>query len=225
MPQTFNCNKDPLSAFRAAKRSISSGGVIVVPTDTVYGLAADAFQPEAVGRLLEIKGRTAAPPVLVGSIETFQAIVDVLPEPALALAKRFWPGPLTLVLRTRPGLLWGDTVAVRIPRHNFLLQLLDEIGPLAVSSANISGRRPALSVRSARGSLRDKPAVYIDGDRIDNPDRVPSSIVDLTDFCEDSAGRIFEGVSPKTAQPRLLRDGAVPWKSLEKAMQMKLVKQ
>jgi tRNA threonylcarbamoyl adenosine modification protein (Sua5/YciO/YrdC/YwlC family) len=181
----------------AAQRAISFGELVVLPTDTVYGIGADAFSPSAVDGLLAAKrrGRDMPVPVLVGAWSTVEGLVDVMTPAADRLRKAFWPGGLTLVLRHAASLAWdlGDawgTVAVRMPMDPVALELLARTGPLAVSSANVSGSPPAATCEQAREQLGDTVAVYLDGGPSGEP--VPSTIVDCT----------FD-------PPRLLRAGAL----------------
>lgn len=180
-----------------AVRALKGGELVVLPTDTVYGIAADAFDAYAVASLLATKGRgrDMPVPVLVGSWHTLDGLVDVLPADALTLVRAFWPGGLTLVVRHSLSLAWdlGDTdgtVAVRMPLHPVALEVLKETGPLAVSSANRSGQPAAASCTEAMDQLGDDVAIYLDGGVC--PDPVASTIVDLTG-----------------ATPRLVRPGAV----------------
>ena len=153
-----------------ALTALAAGGLVVIPTDTVYGLAARPELPKAVGAIFRAKGRPSgkALPVLAASIEDLDPIVRLSPE-ARRLAGRFWPGPLTLVLPRRPG--WrgelgegaSDTVAVRIPRSTVALELLAGSGPLAVTSANRSGEPPARTVEEARAALGAEVEVFVDG--------------------------------------------------------------
>lgn len=185
------------AAVQDAAAAIRAGELVVLPTDTVYGLGADAFSPMAVRALLDAKGRgrDQPVPVLVGSWRTVNALADTLPPEAGDLIAAFWPGALTLVLRQGDGLTWdlGDTdgtVAVRMPLHPVALELLAETGPLAVSSANRTGQPPAMTAQDAHDQLGDAVAVYLDGGPA--TDTVASSIVDLTG-----------------ERPRLLRAGAI----------------
>nr|MDP9101748.1 L-threonylcarbamoyladenylate synthase [Actinomycetota bacterium] len=170
----------------------------VLPTDTVYGLAADAFSPDAVGRLLAAKGRgrDLPVPVLVGSGRTLDGLADSVSPVARELIDAFWPGALTLVVRAAPSLAWDlgetrGTVAVRMPLHPTALAVLAETGPLAVSSANRTGHPPAPDAQQALEQLGTAAAVYLDAGAVGEP--VPSTILDLTG-----------------ARPRVLRAGAVP---------------
>ena len=186
------------AGLAAATTAVRAGELVVLPTDTVYGVGADAFDPAAVRRLLEAKGRGRAmpPPVLVGSAATLDALASAVPSWARDLVEQYWPGPLTLVVREQSSLQWdlGDTrgtVAVRMPHDSVALELLARTGPLAVSSANLTGRPAATDADQAAEMLADKVAVILDGGP--TVDDRPSTIVDCT-----STG------------PRVLRVGAVP---------------
>ncbi len=201
---TYDCG-DPntrKAGLAAATRSVQRGEVVVLPTDTVYGIGVDAFTPAAVDALLAAKrrGRDMPVPVLVGSWATLDGLVDALPPEADLLRKAFWPGGLTLVVRHAAALAWdlGDahgTVAVRMPLHPVAVELLQRTGPMAVSSANVSGSPPATNADEARAQLGEDVAVYLDAGPSGEP--VASSIVDCT-------------VHP----PRLLRAGAVSTEAL-----------
>ena len=186
-----------VTGLAEAAASLRKGDLAVIPTDTVYGLAADAFSPPAVTGLLTAKGRgrLIPPPVLVGTVRAATALVEDLSASGKDLIDEFWPGALTLVLRANRNLIWdlGDTkgtVAVRMPLHELALELLKETGPLAVSSANRSGAPPATTAADAEAQLGEAVAVYLDGGPCSAD--VPSTIVDLT------------GVVPK-----LLRRGVI----------------
>ncbi|MDS1270461.1 L-threonylcarbamoyladenylate synthase [Lipingzhangella sp. LS1_29] len=168
-----------------AASAVRRGEVVVLPTDTVYGIGVDAFSPDAVNALLNAKGRgrDAPPPVLVGSVRAAQALVEDLGEQGRSLIDAFWPGPLTVVCGARPSLSWdlGDTkgtVAVRMPMHPLALELLREVGPMAVSSANRTAQTPALTAEQARQQLGESVAVYLEGGEC--AEATPSTIVDLT---------------------------------------------
>lgn len=169
----------------AAATAVLAGQLVVLPTDTVYGLGADAFRAEAVSSLLAAKrrGRHMPPPVLVGSVRAATALVEDLGPEGQALVDEFWPGGLTLVCRSTRTLQWdlGDakgTVAVRMPLHPVALDLLRETGPMAVSSANLSGLAAATTAAQAQDQLGDVVSVYLDGGPC--PDTGASTIVDLT---------------------------------------------
>src|SRR5918995_1116727 len=172
MSPIFDCRDEAqlLAGMRQARQAIGRGELVVLPTDTVYGIAADAFSARAVQGLLEAKGRTrqSPPPVLVAGITTLRALVAEVPEAVERLVEAFWPGGLTIVLPAQPSLSWdlGDThgtVAVRMPANNLALELLEETGPLAVSSANLTGKAAAIMASDAKDMLGDSVAVYLDG--------------------------------------------------------------
>ncbi len=172
--------------FAEARMALSQSGLVVLPTDTVYGIAADAFDPAGVRRLLRAKGRgrKMPTPVLIGSADTLRALATNLSPETRALAKAFWPGGLTLICRQQSSLQWdlGDsrsTVALRMPDHPDALELLADNGPLAVSSANLSGHPPATTIDEATTMLTDSVDVYLDGGPTAGP--TPSTIVDATD--------------------------------------------
>src|SRR6266480_1622505 len=174
-----------VTGLAEAAASLRKGDLAVIPTDTVYGLAADAFSPPAVTGLLAAKGRDRQmpPPVLVGTVRAATALVEDLSASAKDLMDEFWPGALTLVLRANRNLIWDlgetkGTVAVRMPLHEITLELLKETGPLAVSSANRSGAPPATTAADAEAQLGEAVAVYLDGGPCSGD--VPSTIVDLT---------------------------------------------
>ncbi len=168
-----------------ASRAISRGDLVVIPTDTVYGIAADAFTPDAVRKLLDAKGRgrSMPPPVLVGSVTTLDGIATDIPEHGRRLVEEFWPGALTIICRQQPSLVWDigdtdDTVAVRMPDHEVAIDLLTATGPLAVSSANLTGLPAATTCADAQEQLGESVAVYLDAGT--TPGAVASTIVDLT---------------------------------------------
>jgi tRNA threonylcarbamoyl adenosine modification protein (Sua5/YciO/YrdC/YwlC family) len=159
-----------LTGMRLARVAIGRGDLVVLPTDTVYGVAADAFNPAAVQRLLDAKGRTrqSPPPVLIPGIPTLDALASEVPDQVRALVAEFWPGGLTVILPARDSLQWdlgetGGTVALRMPDNRVALELLSETGPLAVSSANLTGEPAAQTAAEAEGMLGDSVAVYLDG--------------------------------------------------------------
>ena len=173
------------TGLKEAASAVRRGHLVVLPTDTVYGIGADAFTPSAVADLLAAKGRgrDMPVPVLVGSFQVLDALVPGLPSVGRALVEAFWPGGLTIVARHTPTLAWDlgesrGTVAVRMPADPLALELLTETGPMAVSSANRSGLPPATTCANARAQLGDTVAVYLDGGP--TPGAVPSTIIDLT---------------------------------------------
>jgi tRNA threonylcarbamoyl adenosine modification protein (Sua5/YciO/YrdC/YwlC family) len=169
----------------AATLAVQRGELIVIPTDTVYGVGADAFDPASVRRLLAAKGRgrDMPPPVLVSTPTTLDALAVGVPQYARKLVEELWPGPLTLVCKQQPSLQWdlGDTrgtVAVRMPDHPVALEVLARTGPLAVSSANRTGMPAATDADAAESMLGESVEVYLDGGSTPGP--VPSTIVDAT---------------------------------------------
>jgi L-threonylcarbamoyladenylate synthase len=182
----------------AAADAIARGELVLLPTDTVYGVAADAFTPTAVTGLLAAKnrGRAMPVPVLIGEASTLGGLVLDLPDSARLLAEAFWPGGLTLVVEHAPSLAWdlGDaegTVAVRLPDDDLTRDLLRRTGPLAVSSANRSGRPAATTAQQADEQLGERAAVVLDGGP--RASSAASTIVDCT-----------------APTPRVLRVGAIP---------------
>lgn len=172
-------------AITAAARAVRSGAVVVLPTDTLYGIGADAFNSSAVASVLAAKGRgrDMPVPVLVGSWATIDGLVNFVPAVLRDLIEAFWPGGLTVVVEHAPSLAWdlGDargTVAVRMPLHPVALELLAETGPMAVSSANVTGQPPAVTAQQAYAQLGESVSVYLDGGEV--PLGRPSTIVDLT---------------------------------------------
>lgn len=187
MSSVYDCG-DPeqrATGLRHATDALRRGELVVLPTDTVYGLAADAFSAEAVGALLAAKGRGRAmpPPVLVPDARTLDGLAADVPATARALVEAFWPGALTLICWAQPSLRWdlgdtGGTVALRMPHHEVALELLTATGPLAVSSANLTGQPAATTAAAARDQLGDAVAAYLEaGPTADSP---PSTIVDAT---------------------------------------------
>ncbi len=195
----FDCD-DPgqrETGIASAISALKGGRLVVMPTDTVYGIGADAFDSAAVASLLAAKGRgrDMPVPVLVGSWHTIDGLVYSVPQSAKELIRAFWPGALSLVVRQAPSLQWdlGDangTVMLRMPLHPVAIELLREVGPLAVSSANISGRPASVTAQQARDQLGDLVEVYLDGGPAEA--QAASTIVDLTG-----------------AHPRVLRQGPV----------------
>lgn len=187
MSQTFEISgpESRAVALGAAKEAIQRGEPVVLPTDTVYGIGVDAFSAQAVAVLLAAKGRSRQmpPPVLISRPAVMDALATDIPPFAQALAEHFWPGGLTLILRAQPSLAWDlgetkGTVALRIPADDLALDLLGDVGPLAVSSANRTGQPAATTAAQAREMLADSVAVYLDdGSRAVT---AASTIVDCT---------------------------------------------
>jgi L-threonylcarbamoyladenylate synthase len=199
MTNVFDCSNPDERArgIATAAGALKNGGLVVLPTDTVYGLGADAFDSAAVAALLSAKGRgrDMPVPVLVGSWRTIDGLALSVPTATRDLVRAFWPGALSLVVRQAPSVRWdlGDargTVMLRMPLHPVAIELLREVGPMAVSSANVSGRPPAVDAENARGQLGDLVDVYLDAGP--SAQQAASTILDLTG-----------------AQPRILRSGPV----------------
>lgn len=205
---TYDCSSSEAreSGVQAALEAVRRGDLVVLPTDTVYGVGADAFSPQAVTKLLAAKGRgrDMPVPVLIGAWRTARALTDLLSEPAENLISAFWPGALTIIVKQGSGLAWdlGDsngTVALRMPLHDVAIDLLQETGPLAVSSANRSGNLPPTTADAALEQLGETVEIYLDAGP--TPGAVSSTIVDVTG-----------------TQPRLVREGVITRAQLEEAV-------
>ena len=186
----------------AAIDAVKSGELVVLPTDTVYGIGADAFTPHAVSALHTARGMDArlAPPVLVGSRHTLDGLVYSLPKAARDLADAFWPGALTIIVEHSPSLQWDigetdGTVGVRMPLHPVALEVLREVGPMAVTTANKIGGPAPTTAEEAREQLEYSVRVYLEAGAAADP--APSTIVDVTGDT-----------------PRVVRTGAIPWEKL-----------
>ncbi|MDQ6875370.1 MAG: L-threonylcarbamoyladenylate synthase [Actinomycetota bacterium] len=199
MNRVYDCRvpDERAAGICAAVEAVRRSDLIVLPTDTVYGLGADAFSSAAVDGLLSAKqrGRDMPVGVLVGSWRGLDGLVLSVPHWVHELVEAFWPGGLSLVVQQAPSLSWdlGDsrgTVMVRMPLHPVILEVLAQTGPLAVSSANISGQPPATTAAEARRQLGNTVEVYLEAGSCGDP--VASTILDVT-------GPV----------PRLLRPGAV----------------
>ena len=199
MTQTYDCADEAQRAtgIASAVSSVKGGALVVLPTDTVYGIGADAFDAVAVAALLTAKGRgrDMPVPVLVGSWHTIDGLAFAVPDTARELIRAFWPGALSIVVQQAPSLQWDlgegrGTVMVRMPLHPVAIEVLREVGPMAVSSANISGRPPAITAADAREQLGDRVEVYLDAGP--SQQQAASTIVDLTG-----------------PTPRILREGPV----------------
>lgn len=191
MTTTYDCTVDDQRAqgLEHAQRAISEKRCVVFPTDTVYGIAADAFSPQAVTMLLVSKGRsrTMPPPVLIPRINALDGLATDVSADARKLAEAFWPGGLTLILHAQPSLDWDlgetkGTVALRMPADDIAQELLTLTGPLAVSSANRTGQAPAQTAAAAREQLADSVEVYLEGGfrPAEGEAAVASTIVDAT---------------------------------------------
>jgi len=170
---------------RLAADAVQRGEVVVLPTDTVYGVGADAFDAAAVARVLAAKGRgrSMPPPVLMPSARTLDGLAHDVSWAARELVAAFWPGPLTLVCLAQPSLRWdlgdtGGTVALRMPLHRTALALLELTGPLAVTSANRTGEPPATTCDEAVDQLGEAVSVYLDAGP--SSTALASTILDVT---------------------------------------------
>ncbi len=192
------------AALERAVAVLRAGGLVVLPTDTVYGVAAHAFLPTAVARLFEAKGRSTekAIPLLLADAGALPEVASEVPPAAWALARRFWPGALSLVVPRSPAvpdIVTGgsDTVAVRVPDHEVARALIQRLGaPLAATSANRSGEPAPVTARDALEMLGEWVALVLDGGP--SPGGVASTVLDLT-------------ASP----PRVLRPGPLSAAELE----------
>ena len=189
MTTTYNCTDEDQRAqgLEHAQRAISEKKCVVFPTDTVYGIGADAFSPQAVTMLLVSKGRgrSMPPPVLIPRINALDGLATDVSADARKLAEAFWPGGLTLILHAQPSLDWDlgetkGTVALRMPADDIAQELLTLTGPLAVSSANRTGQAPAQTASAAREQLAESVEVYLEGGfrPAEGEAAVPSTIVD-----------------------------------------------
>ncbi|HEX8135744.1 MAG TPA: L-threonylcarbamoyladenylate synthase [Actinomycetes bacterium] len=195
------------SLLEVGSEVVARGGLVVLPTDTLYGVGCDPFNPSAVDALFLAKkrGRDLPLPVLVHSWRQAVGLVDDIGDQAQALIAAWWPGPLTLVFREAAGIGWdlGDsrgTVAVRMPKHTFTLALIQRTGPLAVSSANRSGEPTPTTMPGIVEQLGDDVGVFFDAGP--SPESPASTIVDLS--------------GPR---PRLLREGAIPAAEIERVLE------
>ncbi len=181
------------AALEAAREAVAEGQCVVFPTDTVYGIGCAAFDARAVTGLQEAKnrGRDMPPPVLIAEASMLRALAGQVPEAARKLVARFWPGALTIIVKAQRSLPLDlgetrGTVAVRVPDHDQARALLRRTGPMAVSSANVSGQPAATTAGEARRMLADAVAVYLDGGRA--PGGEASTIIDFT---SDENGRVL----------------------------------
>lgn len=210
MAEVFDCSDSSqvLAGTRLARQAISRGELVVLPTDTVYGVAADAFSATAVQRLLDAKGRgrQSPPPVLIPNVGTLAALAAEASEPLRDLAAAFWPGALTIITQANPALSWdlgetGGTVALRIPANEVTRELLAETGPLAVSSANKTGMPAAGNAEEALAMLGESVAVYLEDGEARG---LASTIIDATQLAADGTGTV-----------RIVRVGGVTQEALQ----------
>ena len=200
--------QDP-QALRQALEILNKGGLVAFPTDTVYGVGALAFDEAAVKSIYAAKDRPVekAIPVLIGKPDDLAKVTQETPEMANLLAKRFWPGPLTLVVPKHPNLpetvSAAPTVGVRVPDHGVARQLLSAAGPMAVTSANISGQPSPSTAEEVAAQLGGRIALIIDGGK--TPGGVPSTVVDCCG-----------------AEPAILREGPISLEQIRAALSVAL---
>ncbi|MDR9362579.1 MAG: L-threonylcarbamoyladenylate synthase [Microbacteriaceae bacterium] len=209
MQRIYDCSdsSELLTGMRQAKLAVGRGELVVLPTDTVYGIGADAFNPKAVQALLDAKGRgrSTPPPVLIGDVSALDALATDIPDVARVLTEQYWPGPLTLVMHAQPSLNWDlgetkGTVGLRIPDSKEAVALLKETGPMAVSSANLHGKPSAINAQQAFEYFDESVPVYLDAGEASVG--VASTILDLTDA--------------QSKRIRVLRQGALKLEDIKK---------
>ncbi len=202
MSEVFDCTTpEGLAAgLEAAAHAVRDGKIVVLPTDTVYGIGADAFNADAVAAVLAAKGRgrEMPPPVLVPNVRTIDGLAREVPDYVRALLARFWPGPLTVVVKSQSSLSWdlgetNGTVAVRMPDNAVALSLLGDVGPMAVTSANLTGSPAARTAQEAQDQLGAAVSVYLDAGPATGTSA--STILDCT---TDLAVTLREGALPRS---------------------------
>ncbi|GAB3806992.1 hypothetical protein GCM10028798_30700 [Humibacter antri] len=212
MTTFFDCSDDDglAEGTSQARTAIENGDLIVLPTDTVYGIGADAFSASAVASLLAAKGRgrQSPPPVLIPALATLDALAETVPQEARDLAGAFWPGGLTIVLPSQPSLSWDlgetqGTVALRMPNNPVALALLRSTGPLAVSSANKTGMPAATTAQEAEGMLGDSVHVYLDGGQVGG-DYAETDVTETSSTIVDATA-----LASGTGKIRILRHGVI----------------
>ena len=197
----INCDNPETSLVKYSAEQIRAGQVLGMPTDTFYGLAADPFNLRAVERVYEIKPRSRHKPLslLIESVDQAEQLARPLPEEFYNLARRFWPGPLTIIVRAASRLPLKVTantgnVALRVPNAKIPLAVVKAAGiPITATSANLSGASECTTAQQVRDQLKDRIAIIVDGGI--SPREVASTIVDLTD---------------DDARWRVMREGAIP---------------
>lgn len=194
----------PAAAVAAAARALVAGGIVAIPTDTVYGLAVDPFRAGAAGRLFALKRRPRGVdlPVLVADEQQVATLADAVPASARLLMARYWPGALTIVLARAPDVkadlgAADTTVGLRCPAHPLARALCAAVGPLATTSANLHGEPTLTTAAEVASAFGDGVALVVDGGPCDG---APSTVVDCT------------GDAPK-----LLRQGRIPWDEVVRA--------
>jgi tRNA threonylcarbamoyl adenosine modification protein (Sua5/YciO/YrdC/YwlC family) len=206
LSETLSLLHDRERALARAREALQAGEVVVVPTDTVYGVAADPFVPGATAKVFQIKQRPRSLPlpILVSRPRQAWALCDSVPPGAAELVATFWPGALTLVMPQTPDLDWDlgeptGTIALRMPDHADMIELIEMTGPLAVTSANRSGQPTPSEVAQIREQLGDAVAVYLDAGP--SKEEVGSTIVDLA-----------------RRRPKIVREGPIGRDQIERAI-------
>jgi tRNA threonylcarbamoyl adenosine modification protein (Sua5/YciO/YrdC/YwlC family) len=196
-----NSDNPEASLIRYAADQIRSGEVLGMPTDTFYGLAADPFNLRAVDRVYDIKSRSRHKPLslLIEGIDQAEELARPLPEEFYRLARKFWPGPLTMIVKASSRLPLKVTantgnVALRVPQAKIPLAVVQAAGiPITATSANLSGEAECTSAEAVRDQLLNRIAIIVDGGT--SPREIASTIIDLTD---------------EEARWRIMREGAIP---------------
>lgn len=189
-------------AIKQAVSLVNSGGMIAFPTDTVYGIGVSAFQAQAIERIFQVKERSSlkAIPILIADIETAKQITPPFAPIVKSLAERFWPGPLTLIVPLLPSLPENlspiPTIGIRVPDLQFTRALLRETGPLAATSANVSGEPSALTAEEVDSQLGGKLELILDGGR--SPGEMASTVLDCTGD-----------------RPQIVREGPLAWEDIQ----------
>ncbi|WP_243063635.1 L-threonylcarbamoyladenylate synthase [Humibacter sp. RRB41] len=212
MTSFYDCSDDDglAEGIKQARAAVENGDLIVLPTDTVYGIGADAFSAAAVTSLLEAKGRgrQSPPPVLIPALTTLDALAETVPQEARDLAGAFWPGGLTIVLPAQPSLAWDlgetkGTVALRMPNNPVALALLRSTGPLAVSSANKTGLPAATTAHEAEEMLGDSVVAYLDGGSV-GADYAEADVTETSSTIVDATA-----LAAGDGKLRILRHGVI----------------
>ena len=196
---------DHPDAISTACALIQAGGIIAFPTDTVYGIGVSAFQKEAIDKIYQVKDRSTlkAIPILLGDAEISGQITPALSPAAQILAEAFWPGPLTLILPLLPSLpdnlSPSETIGLRVPDHPFAQALLRETGPLAATSANLSGQPSALNADEVLAQLGSRVDLILDGGT--SPGGEASTVLDCA-----------------AETPHVLREGPLAWADIQAAL-------
>jgi len=203
--QTITLPAENPASIQTALELLRDGEIVAFPTDTVYGLGANAFYSPGIIKLFEAKGRDAnkAIAVLIGDIEQINMLTDQINENAVILAKKFWPGGLTIVLPKKielPELLSaGNSIGIRMPNHPVALEILREFGPIAATSANLSGKTNPQDAHDVLQQLNNRVPLILDGGKC--PGGIPSTVIDCS-----------------TEEIQILRAGAISQQQIETAL-------